>query len=715
MSFFSGLNKKDGEDKDKVLSPRQQAIFEKRAAKRARREEKNAQKAAAIEIKKKKKSYRFFHNIFVVSLIAGFLMNLFIETLARQTTPGLGGILYMVHKPLVFLTNTLIIAATYSIAAFFHKRTFFITLISAIWATIGIANGIILTQRMTPFTTKDLTAITDGATIMTNYFSVVQIGLTVAGVAVIVVLFVMLALRGPKLREKINYKKVISGVAGMVAAAVLMTMLMINTGVISTFFGNLAYAYRDYGVPYCFINTWMNTGIHKPSGYSKKNIDKIFTDKETGSDGVMNLGNSKVAASKDSKYPNIIFLQLESFVDPEKFTNIKYSEDPIPYYRSLMKNYSSGSLTVPACGAGTANTEFEVMTGLSVKFFGPGEYPFKSVLKDTPCESTARDLGSLGYKTHAIHNHRALFYNRNTVFANMGYDTFTSVEYMSNVEKTPKGWAKDKILTSQIMDTLDSTSGRDYIYTISVQGHGKYPSEQVLKDPEIKVTKAPNEELKNKYEYYVNQVHEMDQFVKKLTQKLSKLDEPVVLVMYGDHIPALDVSESNYDAKNLYQTQYVVWSNFKMKKVNKDLHAYQLSADVFDRVGIHTGTTIKYHQDKDHSSKNYLKNLKMLGYDMLYGNCYVYGGHNPYRRWPMKMGVKDIKIDKIVSVGGRYYIKGQNFTEYSKVTLHGKQLKTVYLSPSLLGLLESVDPEEAKNMKVSQIDTKNNTIISTTE
>jgi phosphoglycerol transferase MdoB-like AlkP superfamily enzyme len=715
MNLFSGISKKDGEGNEKEMSPKQKARFEKREARRARRDERNAQKAAAIEEKKKKKSYRFFHNIFVVSLIAGFLMNLFIETLARQTVPGLGGIMYMVQKPLVFFTNTLIIAATYSIAAFFHKRTFFITLISAIWATIGIANGIILTQRMTPFTVKDLSALTDGATIMTNYFSVVQIGLTVAGVTVIVILFVMLALRGPKLHTKINYKKVISGVAGMSAAAVLMTMLMINTGVMSTFFGNLAYAYRDYGMPYCFINTWLNTGIHKPSNYSKKNVLNIFTEKETGSDGIMNLGHSNAAAKKNSKYPNIIFLQLESFVDPTKFKNIKYSEDPIPYYRYLMKHYSSGSLTVPACGAGTANTEFEVMTGISVKFFGPGEYPFKSVLKDTPCESTARDLGSIGYKTHAIHNHRALFYNRNTVFANMGYDTFTSLEYMSNVEKTPKGWAKDKILTSQIMETLDSTTGRDYIYTISVQGHGKYPSEKVLQDPEIKVTQAPDEETKNKYEYYVNQVHEMDEFVKKLTQKLSKLDEPVVLVMYGDHIPALDVTESNYDAKNLYQTQYVVWSNFKMKEVDRDTHAYQLSADVFDRLGIHVGTTIKYHQDKNRNSKNYLKNLKMLGYDMLYGNCYIYGGKNPFKRSNMKMGVKDIKIDKIVSVGGRYYIKGQNFTEYSKVTLNGKQLKTVYLSPSLLGLLESVDPADAKNMKVSQIDTKNNTIISTTE
>lgn len=478
-----------------------------------------------------------------------------------------------------------------------------------------------------------------------------------------------------------------------------------------TFFGNLAYAYADYGVPYCFINTWLNTGIGKPAGYDEKMVKDIFDKNQYGPDGTMKL----VQTDQDEKYPNILFLQLESFVDPSLFNNIKLSKDAIPNFREMKKTYSSGNLTVPACGAGTANTEFEVMTGLSVKFFGPGEYPFKGVLKDTTAESIAYDLKSMGFATHAIHNHRGLFYNRNEVFKNIGYDTFTSLEYMSDVPKTPKNWAKDTILTGQIMDAMKSSKGRDYIYTISVQGHGKYPSEQIIKNPKITVTEAPTEELKWKYEYYVNQVYEMDKFIKELTDTLSKYNEDVILVMYGDHIPALDVTESSYDGKDLYQTEYLIWSNFKMKKEDKDLAAYQLAADVFDRLGIHTGTTIKYHQTKDHSGKKYLENLRVLGYDMLYGKNYIYGGKDPFVQTDMKMGVKKIKIDKVVNIGGKYYIKGQNFTEYSKVTLDGETLKTIYLGPSLLGLLEEVDPADAENMKVSQIDKSNKEIISTTE
>ena len=79
------------------------------------------------------------------------------------------------------------------------------------------------------------------------------------------------------------------------------------------------------------------------------------------------------------------------------------------------------------------------------------------------------------------------------------------------------------------------------------------------------------------------------------------------------------------------------------------------------------------------------------------------------------MGIKDIVIEGVTKVGDKYYIKGKNFTEYSKITLNGKVLETIYLNPTLLGLLEEVDPEDAENMKVSQIDKSNKDIISTTE
>ncbi len=654
---------------------------------------------------------KFYKNSFVFGGILAIILNLVIETLGRFTTAGIvGGLKFMATEPVVFLYNALIIFATLCVASIFKRRAFAFTVISIFWLGIGVVNGVILTQRMTPFTVKDLSNLGDGLTIVTNYLKTWQIILVAVVIVLAIVGLVLLFIKGPKKKDKLHRKRNLVAVCLVIITTFASTSIAISTGVVETFFGNLAYAYRDYGVVYCFTNTWLNTGIKKPAGYSEESIKSIFTKKELGDDEAMLLEQKDV----DEEYPNILFLQLESFIDPMTLKCIELSEDPCPNFRKLMSEYPSGQLEVPACGAGTANVEFEVLTGLSVKFFGPGEYPYKSVLKEKAAESLAFDLDSLGYTSHAIHNHRAVFYNRNTVFANIGFDTFTSVEYMKNVAKTPKNWAKDKVLTECIEDALDSTPGRDMIYTISVQGHGKYPSEQVIANPKIKVLSAPSEELKWKYEYYVNQIYEMDQFIGELVETLSERDEPIMLAMYGDHIPAIDITEDDLESGNLYETQYLIWNNIELKKDDETLHTYQLAAYMMDLVDLQAGTVFTYQQNHK-NSETYLEDLKALGYDMLYGKGYIYGGKNPFEAKDLKMGVNDIKIDEVVKIGDTYYIKGQNFTQYSKVTLDGKELKTIYLGESILGLLEDVDPEDAPNMKVSQIETKNNEILSTTE
>lgn len=654
---------------------------------------------------------KFYKNSFAYAAVWALLLNLLIETLGRFPTAGIfGGLTFMVHSPLVFLYNALILYATLVLASLSKRRVFFFTIISIFWLGIGIINGVILTQRMTPFTVKDLSNLNDGLTIVTNYLSNYEIIGAIAAGLIAVGLLVLLFIKGPQKRDGVKRKRNLVAVLLVIAFTFLSSSFVIRAGIVQTFFGNLAYAYRDYGVVYCFVNTWLNTGISKPDGYSKEEILSIFDKKELGNDNAMLLTQK----DEDEEHPNILFLQLESFIDPMTIQSIQLSQDPCPNFRRLMQTYSSGELTVPACGAGTANVEFEVLTGLSVKFFGPGEYPYKAVLKEKTGESLAYDLDSLGYTSHAIHNHRAVFYNRNSVFANMGFDTFTSVEYMKNVEKTPKNWAKDDVLTECITDALDSTDGRDMIYTISVQGHGKYPPEQVLQKPVIEVTAAPSEELKWKYEYYVNQIYEMDQFVKALTDTLAKREEPTVLVMYGDHIPALDMTEDDLESGNLYGTQYLIWNNMGLKKDDENLHAYQLAAHVMEMLDMQVGTIFTYQQNHK-NSETYLADLKALGYDMLYGKYYIYGGTNPFKPTNLKMGVNDITIDEIVKIGDKYYIKGRNFTQYSKVTLDGKELKTIYLGENVLGLLEDVDPDDADKMKVSQIENKSGEILSTTE
>ena len=640
--------------------------------------------------------------------IIAILLNLVIETLARQNV--LGGVLFFIQSPIVFLYNSLIIFASLSIAGLFRRRVFWLTFISTLWLALGITNGVILSNRMTPFTVYDLQSLKDGLSIATNYFTKVQLIGIIVGIVVLLFAIVVLWRKAPKKKDKINYKRDIAALLCIFALTFGASGLVIKAGVVDTFFPNLAYGYRDNGVPYCFINTWLNTGVSKPAEYDRDMIDDIFTEEE------MKTTVGKTKGIVEGEKPNIIFVQLESLMDPLTLKGLEFSEDPIPNLRKLYKECSSGRITMPSVGAGTANVEFESMTGMSVKFFGPGEYPHKNILKDSTCESIPYNLKQIGSSTHAIHNHRGMFYNRNIVFPNLGFDTFTSVEYMNNVSKTPKNWERDNVLIAQMMDALNSTPGQDYIYTISVQGHGSYPTEKVIEDPVITVTDAPTEELKWQYEYYVNQIYEMDQFVADFLETMENFDEDTVVVMYGDHLPALEnIADENLKyGRSSYQTDYFMWANFPFEKEDEDLYCYQIGAKLLNRLGIHNGTLTTFHQDHKEDD-NYMEELHALQYDMLYGDKIIYGGKDIWKRVDTKMGVRDIKIDSVVKIGDRYYIRGQNFTESSRVNLDGEILDTVYLGPTILGVKESVDETDVKNMKISQFDESEKQILSTIE
>ena len=640
-------------------------------------------------------------------LIYAFLINLFIESFARVTTGPLEGIMLVFRHPVIFFCNVIIIFATMTVSLLFKRRRFSLLIISMIWIILGIINGVILLKRMTPFTLYDLQNLGDGATLLKTYFSNWQITLASAAIIIGVLLIILFFVRSAKWKN-ISYKKSLTAIGLSAVFAIGSTIGLVKLGVLSTFFGNLNYAYNDYGFCYCFINTSLNKGISMPDDYSESKILNILENNTT-------KGTDTLPKETDDsrKHPNIIILQMESFTTADSYKNVSVDKDPTPVFNKLKKEYTSGRFEVPACGAGTSNTEFEVLTGISAKFFGPGEYPYKGKLRNQTLESMAYIAKNHGYKTSALHNHRALFYNRNEVYANLGFDSFTSVEYMNEVEKTPKNWCKDKVMIKDIMEIMKKSDERDFMHIVSVQGHGKYPDEQVFKHPYTTVT-ADNESTKWKYEYYFNEMYEMDKFIGNLIDEINDADEPTIMIIYGDHIPALDVKESNYENGDLYQTDYVIWDNIGLAKEDGDITSYMAGAILLEKAGLAgDGVIFDYQQTTGNKGKKYLENLKALSYDMIYGDNYVFGGINPYKRVNMTMGHKKIRIKDVIKIGEKYYITGKNFTECSRITLDGELLSTSYLTPELLSLNEKVSKEDVPKLKVSQIDNKDNTILST--
>ncbi len=644
------------------------------------------------------KTGRSFTSVVLTLPLTALGLNLLIELFNHKGLAGLGR--FLADSPGAFFVNFLIILLTLTPCLVFRRRVFCLTLLSLVWAAGGIANGIIIQNRMTPFTTADLAVFSTGFEILPTYFTKPQMVLLAAVCLLILGGLTVLFLKSPRAAAGLG-RRLLSGLlAAALAGAFLAGSIKfaLAKGILSPIFSNLAYAYEDYGFAYCFANTWLNTGIRTPKNYSAADMNRIQS--------MIDQNSAALPQGQSREDVNIIYVQLESFFDPQQIKGLEFNQDPLPIWHELQKNFTTGYLTTPVVGAGTANTEMEVLTGMRAWFFGPGEYPYKTVLKSRTAESAAYILKDLGYGAHAIHNHRGAFYGRNQVYKNLGFDTFTSLEYISNFTETPKGWCKDDVLTDEIQAALDSTDTPDFVFAVSVQGHGKYPGDPVLENPEIQTTAVPDEDQRYSIEYYANQIHEMDVFIGDLIQMLERRGEPAVLVLYGDHLPALQMDEDNLESHSLYKTEYLIWDNLGLEKQDKAIKSYQLTARVLDLLGIHEGVFPRFHQSCQEES-TYLKDLRKLQYDQLYGKNYLSDGRPAYQPTDLQMGVRPIVVEDYIQLLDSWYIVGENFTFYSKATVNGEILETEFLNGNLLRVLDDEMIQEVSSpddIKISQVE-----------
>lgn len=666
----------------------------KRKERRARILEERRNSAFA---KKMKPVYMWMNRFSIVlHVLLACVINLAIESISRHSL--FEGWKYMTGSPLVFLYNAFMIFATFSIVYLVKRRVFARIIITVLWMILGICNGYMLLKRVTPFNAQDLKVAMDGVTLISNYFTPVEVVLLVIGIVAVILWIISMWKRGGQYDGKIRYVVSIVLVASSFGAYGLLTDFAIDQRIVSTYFGNIAFAYEDYGLPYCFMASVFNTGIDEPTDYNEETMIEISNNRE------ITVNESKL---KEDELPNIIFVQLESFFDVDEAEFFTTSEDPLPNLHKMFKEYSTGYFKVPSVGAGTANTEFEVLTGMNMRFFGPGEYPYKTYLKEKTAESAATALGALGYGTHGLHNNGGNFYSRAKVYDHTGFDTFTSKEFMNILQTTENGWAKDEILIPHILEAMDTTDQQDFVFAISVQGHGNYPEEQVIEDPRIKVEGIEDEALKNKWEYYVNQVYGMDEFAGKLVKAMEERGEPTVIVFYGDHLPTMGLEADDLKSRYLYNTNYVIWDNIGLEKEDKNIPAYQIMAETFERIGIHSGTIFNYHQERS-ETKNYLADLELLQYDILYGRQFVYDGNPPITEGHMQMGVTDTSVTDIVEkLGGGYSLYGQNFTKNSKVYVNGEKKKSTFLNNTRIELSDSTQLEEGDVVAISQVGSSN--------
>ncbi len=622
-----------------------------------------------------KKALGFIHNHpYKTAIIAACTVNVLIWCLHMRSV--IFGIWGMICHPVSALYNALILLAFYGITLFFRHRIFALSLVSVLWLGLGVTDCVLLGMRVMPLQAIDFYIVRTGIAIIGVYMSIPAIILSALGILAAIFLLVLLFVKAPTSPMPPISQRLLAVLCILLALA-LFSVAFIGLGDANPDkYENISDGYDAYGFPYCFLRSIFDRGIDKPDEDSTARIEQAIS----------TLAQQEPVLP--SELPNVIFVQLESFFDVDRLSGVSFSHDPIPNYHALEKESLHGLMTVPGIGSGTVNTEFEVLTGIPLDFFGTGEYPYESVLRKRPCETMAYDLSALGFGTHAMHNHTSSFYDRYRVYANLGFDSFTGSEYMKDLTYNSLGWERDEILTTYVLKALDSTSGKDFVFAVTVEAHGGYP-ELPAENGDISAYGVEDDALANAYTYYANCLHETDAFIGELVRALEQRDEPTLLVLYGDHLPTLDLTNDSFTEGDLLTTDYLIYNIDQPQQVKRqDIAAYHLFPLSFSLLGIENGLVPRIWNQYG-QSEDYLDMLHAVAYDSLYGERQMYGNTFPFEKKDMRLGLDTISVLGIRKVTQNdFHIIGQNFTPDSAVFVNGKRKETRFISENTLYIVD---------------------------
>lgn len=602
-------------------------------------------------------------------LIFGLIMVVGLETIHAQSIRA--GVKFVYQWKNATTAAYMIVLMLTAPCLFFKRSNFVFGIIAIPMTILTVVASIVSVSRGIPMMWSDFYNIADGMAVAGNYISTkLLMGVGILIVLIIIVMFILYKLNGLKLsRLWVPIKAVV--VVVLVAGLGMGVNGIYKSGKIDPIVWDAAIAYKTNGFIYSFTHSMLATIRKAPEGYSEKTLNAIQE----------NIKEVHKAQVPNEDKPNVIMVQLEAFMDPMILEGVQFSSDPIPNFRKYFEENWSGYMDMPTFGGGTARSEFEVLTGINLDYLSPGEIPHTSgLLGEKPIEAMPYILKNYGYTATAIHNFQGNFYNRDTGFANLGFDHFISKEYMAGIQ-APKGWPKDDILPSYIDQTLKATEGRDFIYTITVETHGGYNNKYQSDNSRVKVTGNVDQAVINETQEYIDRLVEVDDFIGALTEYVKHLEEPTVLVMFSDHFPSMTLAK---EAKDKYTVPYFIGGNIDIPKVqDHHIEAYELSAQVLDLLGMNTGYMSAFHTAYQ-PKEDYKEVMKTAQYDMLFGKSYLTNREALYAKTDLKMGVVPINIKDVKIDGNSLKVIGNNFTEDSKIYTGDSYIATKFVDPTTL-------------------------------
>lgn len=487
----------------------------------------------------------------------------------------------------------------------------------------GLTNYFVVSFRGSPIVPWDLLSFGTAASVADNYEFVLSWKAFYSVLA-----FIWMILLSSKSTVRLGRKKL--RVISIAAYAALMFLYVgeIQNSAVQSFFGmdttlfTLNVLYRNNGIAAAFLGNLRFLNIEQPSGYSVDKVEALMKQVEAdeqdeedaknepetdaqgetvqATQGETNATAETEAPASSGQYPNIVVIMNEAFSDLSVWGDFATSEEVMPFFKSLQQEAVGGELYVSVKGGNTANTEFEFLTGDTMGFLPKGSIPYQQYINDeTP--SLASYLKTLGYSTTAIHPYNRTGWDRDTVYEKFGFDEFLDKDSFSSPYRL-RGYISDKSAFDKIREqfSIKGDDERKFIFEVTMQNHGGYSRETpdfniYLTLPEV-TGKTTSVVATEKYLTLINQT---DRALEELIDYFKEQDEPVIVVMFGDHQPSdyitnviqricgATTSDSLADLEQGYRVPFVMWSNYGLEhKYYDGISVNYLSSILMENAGI---------------------------------------------------------------------------------------------------------------------------------
>ncbi len=547
-----------------------------------------------------------------------------------------------------YMCYLLIMSVAFAIFRKISTSVLITSIVSVVF--LGTANYYVSQFRGVPILPWDLTAIGTAMDVMGGYEFKVTFPIAVSVLAS-AGFYMLISKLVPKRTDISKMKKRFERLASaVIAVALILLIFPVN---LMNIMGHSVWAWDQVastkliGVAANFTGNMQFLAVDKPEGYSQEAMQEIAAE--------LAAMPQPGALGKPKEAPTIIAIMNESFTDFQTIANgnIELDNDNMPFIRSVMEdsNTISGAAYSSVIGGDTCNSEYEFLTGNSTSFLPTGSKPYQQHVTSEQTSVVSILEEDYGYDTIAIHPGSETAWSRDTAYEYLGFDKFVYSNIFTVEKTTEHSMVSDKSNYDQVIYEYENHEGDKplFIFDVTIQNHGGYehpdfPTTNQVEHYEGDFPKA---------EQFMSLVKKSDEYFQELLDYFKKVNEPVMIVFFGDHWPRLEDNFTELvlnvdnlenidleDSMKRYEVPYFIWANYplegtKDEKISlnylssmmlrsagfnvspymKFLDEFEKTLPVFTGVGMKDRTGNYYRQESETPYDELINKYAMLQYN----------------------------------------------------------------------------------------------------